>query len=193
MPGQNGFQCVEPAIETRLDGGDWCGGDDGDFVELHLLLKSENEDFTIHGANFPQRLLDDGALLGLQEGFERRLAAVVWNVEVLWLAIATTTEERVNALRFLAAVPVEDQIAGDGKKPSFKFPSAVVLVAAFENAEPGFLEEIFSAFAVGGEVDQITEQAELVLLDEEIEEFGIAAFEALGQGFGVVEHEGRKA
>jgi hypothetical protein len=101
--------------------------------------------------------------------------------------------ERFNALRFLAAMPVEHQIAGDGEEPGFKFPPAVVLMAALENPQPGFLKKVFGALLVAGEVDQVAEQAELVLLDETVEEIGIAASERAGERLGVVEHEGGEA
>ena len=46
---------------------------------------------------------------------------------------------------------------------------AVVLVAAFEDANPGFLEKIFGQRRIAAEVDEIAQQAVLVLLDEAIE------------------------
>src|SRR5437879_10544544 len=50
--------------------------------------------------------------------------------------------------RFLRALPVNHQVARDGKEPRFKFRFAVVLVAAFEHADPRFLKKILSAFFV---------------------------------------------
>jgi len=99
------------------------------------------------------------------------------------------SRQRVDALRFFAAMPIENKITGDGEKPGFKFPFAVVLMAAFEDPEPGFLEEIFGAFAVCSEVQQVAEQPELVLLDQAVEKVGVAALQALREGLGVIAHE----
>ncbi len=91
--------------------------------------------------------------------------------------------ERFKALRFLAPVPVEHQIASNGEEPSFEFPFAVVLRAAFEYAHPGFLEKIFGAFAASGQVQQIAEQPELVLLDKKVEQLRVALLQAASDGF----------
>jgi hypothetical protein len=63
-------------------------------------------------------------------------------------------------------------------------------MAALEHADPGFLEEVFGALAAGGKVEQISEQSVLILLDEMIEEVGVAALEPLGEGLGIVGHLG---
>jgi len=81
--------------------------------------------------------------------FQRRLAVFVFHVE---RGVFFGSRQRVDALRFFAAMPIENKITGDGEKPGFKFPFAIVLVAAFEYAEPGFLEKVFGALAVGGQV-----------------------------------------
>src|SRR5580704_12366277 len=63
---------------------------------------------------------------------------------------------------------------GDGKKPGAEFVLAVVLMAAFEDSNPGFLEKVFGQFAMSGEVSQITQQAMLILLDQTVEQIRIA-------------------
>ena len=62
-------------------------------------------------------------------------------------------------------------------------------MASFENTKPGFLEEIFGAFAVSGKMQQIPKQPELILLDQTVKEFGIAALQTVREGFGVIIHE----
>jgi hypothetical protein len=126
----------------------------------------------------------------MQNLLERRFAVLVFHVEG---SVFFRASKRVNALRLFAAVPIENQVAGDGEKPGFKFPFAVVLVAAFEYAEPGFLKKVFGVFAVGGEMQQVTEQAKLILLDELVEQFRIAALQTARQGFCIVTHEGGEA
>src|SRR5258708_34142204 len=84
--------------------------------------------------------------------------------------------EGIEALRFLLALPIDDQVAGDGKKPGFKLGFAVVLMAALEDANPGLLKEVLGALAIAGDVQQIAEQAGLVLLQKGVEQMGIASF-----------------
>jgi len=56
---------------------------------------------------------------------------LVFDVEV-----ASSSVRRANrCFAVFCGVPVQNKIAGDGKEPGFKFPFAVVLVAAFEDAE----------------------------------------------------------
>src|SRR5690348_17062754 len=64
---------------------------------------------------------------------------------------------------------------------------------AFQHAQPRFLKKIFGALPVCGQVQQIAEQPELVLLDQPVEQIGVALFERACQGLGVVEHEGGEA
>ena len=161
-----------------------------DFVELHFLLKAQHENFAIDCRNSFERVLHAGILFCLQNLIEWRFAVFISHVE---RGVFFGAGERIDASRFFAAMPIKNEIAGDGEKPGFKFPFAVVLVAAFEDTQPGFLEKILGAFAVGGEMQQVTEQPELVLLDQLIEQFGITALQALRKSLGVVAHEGGKA
>ena len=66
-------------------------------------------------------------------------------------------------------------------------------MSAFEDAQPGLLEKIFGTFAAGRQIEQVAEQTELVLLDEPVEEAGIAHLERARDGLGVIEHEGGEA
>ena len=77
---------------------------------------------------------------------------------------------------------IDDEVAGDGEEPGIEAGFAVVLRAAKQDTHPGFLEEIFCGFAFAGEEEEIAQEAMLVGLDELIEEGGIVAFEAAGDG-----------
>ena len=77
-------------------------------------------------------------------------------------------------MHFFLALPVDDQVARDGEEPRFKFEFAVVLVAAFKNADPSLLEKIFGAFFAGGDEEQIAEESVLIKLDQSVEGFGDA-------------------
>ena len=108
----------------------------------------------------------------------RRLVFVGELERMLLLGIG----QRVQALRFFRALPVDHQMAGDGEEPGFKFGFAVVLVAALEDADPGFLEKVFGALFVSGDVDEVAEQAVLILLDQAVEQIRVALLQAAGDG-----------
>ena len=80
----------------------------------------------------------------------------------------------------------------DGEEPGFELRFAVILVAALEDADPRFLEKIFGALFVAGDVEQVAEQAVLILLDQAVEQVGVAALEAASDGFGFIGHQGGK-
>jgi hypothetical protein len=77
---------------------------------------------------------------------------------------------------------------GDGKKPGAEFVLAVVLMAAFEDSNPGFLEKVFSQLAVSGEVGQIAQQAMLILLDQTVEQIRVATAKTTSDGAGLGLH-----
>src|SRR5882672_2651476 len=95
----------------------------------------------------------------------------------------------VEALRFLGALPVDDQMARDGEKPGFEFRFAVVLMAAFENADPGFLKEILGTLLVSNDVNQVTEQAVLILLDQTIKQIRIAPLQTARDVLSFIDHQ----
>jgi hypothetical protein len=80
----------------------------------------------------------------------------------------------------------------DGEEPGFKFGFAVVLVAALEDADPGFLEKVLGALLASGDVDQVTEEAVLIQLNEVIEQIRVALLQAAGDGLGFIGHQRRE-
>jgi len=62
-------------------------------------------------------------------------------------------------------------------------------MAALKDADPGFLEKIFGALLVCGDVNEIAEQAILIKLDEVIEQVGIAALQAASDVLGARGHQ----
>src|ERR1700722_3596005 len=75
---------------------------------------------------------------------------------------------------------IDDQVASDGEQPGIEPGLAVELVAALQHPHPGFLKNVFCHLPVPREVEEITEQAVLILDDELIEQLRIVALEALG-------------
>jgi len=185
------FQGFKAAIKARLHGRDWRAGDGCDFVQLHLFLETQEQDFAVDGRDPIERKLEAGPFLLAEDLLQRRLGFLVPNVECRRVFVGPG--KRFQALRFFATMPVKHQVARNGEKPRFEFPLAVVLMAAFENAQPSLLEKVFGALTVSGEVNQVAEKAELILLDEAVEEIGIAAPEGTSQRLGVIEHEGGEA
>src|ERR1700719_4873840 len=88
--------------------------------------------------------------------------------------------EGVETLRLLLALPIDDQVASDREEPSLEPRPTVVLMTALQNAYPRLLEEIFGALAVPGDVDEIAEQAVLILLDQCVEQLRVTAFQPQG-------------
>jgi 23S rRNA (guanosine2251-2'-O)-methyltransferase len=82
---------------------------------------------------------------------------------------------------------IDDQVAGDSEQPCIEPGLAVELVAAFQHPHPGFLEDVFRHLTVPGEVQEVTQQAVLILDDELIQQLRIVALEALGNGRVLVE------
>ena len=66
-------------------------------------------------------------------------------------------------------------------------------MAAFQHANPGFLEEVFRQFAIARQVDQITQKPMLILLDEMVEQVWIAAAEAASNYAGLGFHRIQEA
>src|SRR5260370_14953427 len=77
----------------------------------------------------------------------------------------------------------------DGEEPAFKFRFAIILVAALEDADPGFLEKIFGALFVSRDVDEVAEQAVLILLDQPVEQVGVAPLQPARNGFRLIAHQ----
>jgi len=100
--------------------------------------------------------------------------------------------QRVQALRFLRALPVNHQVPRDGEQPGFKFGFAVVLVPALEDADPCLLKKILRAFFVSRDVDEIAEQAVLILLNQPVEQIRVALLQSPRDALPVIAHQRRE-
>src|ERR1700735_4821897 len=87
---------------------------------------------------------------------------------------------RFQAAHGSLAAHVNDQVAGDGEQPGIEAGLAIELVASLQYTHPGLLEDIFRSLAVAGEVEQVAQQAMLVLNDQLIEQLRIVALQPLG-------------
>ena len=65
-------------------------------------------------------------------------------------------------------------------------------MAALEDADPGFLKKIFGAFLVSADIDEIAEQAVLILLDQAVEKIWVAALQAARDGLCFIAHQCRE-
>ena len=87
---------------------------------------------------------------------------------------------RFQAAHGSLAAHVDDQVAGDGEQPCIETGLAIELVASLQYTHPGLLEDVFRSLPVAGEVEQVAQQAMLVLDDQLIEQLGIVALQPLG-------------
>ena len=101
---------------------------------------------------------------GNQE-LEGRDGLFVWRVIGL---LGFRVAEILEAGHFFAARNIDNQVAGDGEQPGFEFGFGIVLMAAFEHANPGLLKKILGQFAIARKIDQIAQKPVLVLLDETV-------------------------
>jgi hypothetical protein len=58
---------------------------------------------------------------------------------------------------------VDGEIAGDGEEPGLEAGMAIVGTAALEDAQPCFLYQVIDGVAAPEQVDEVTDQAELIL------------------------------
>src|SRR5262249_46959459 len=96
----------------------------------------------------------------------------------------------IQAQRAFLPQIINRQIPRYRVKPCAEFVLAVVLMAAFEDANPRLLEEVFRQLTISREVDQIPKQSVLVLLDETIQQIRIAPAKTASDcaGFGLHAH-----
>ena len=135
-------------------------------------METEQQHFAIVRGDFQERELNGLLVFARNQKLQGGGGAFVgWLEGLIGFGIA----KLVQAGEFLATRGVDDQVAGDGEEPGFKFGIGIVLMAALKDANPGFLEEVFGERRIAGEEEQITIEALLVLLDEAIEKVGIAA------------------
>jgi len=149
-------------------------------------MEAQEKHLAIVRGNLQERKLDGLLVFPRDEKLQRRSGAIVGRLEGLagfWVCQLFETGE------FLAAGDVDDQMARNGEEPGFEFGFRVVLAAALEHANPGFLEEVFGESWIAGEEKQVTIEALLILLDEAIEKVRIAAAKAISQGLAFVSHE----
>jgi hypothetical protein len=59
---------------------------------------------------------------------------------------------------------------------------AVVLAAALQHPQPGFLEKVFGGFTAAGQVNQIAQQTMLILFDQPIQQVGIVTPKSASDG-----------
>src|ERR1700712_3017843 len=65
---------------------------------------------------------------------------------------------------------VDGEIAGDGEEPGLKAGMAIVRTAALENAQPRFLDQVIHGVAPPEQVDEVTDETELILDDQVVQE-----------------------
>jgi len=166
----------ETAIEPRLDGGERGTREAGNFFEGHLLVESQNEDFSMQRLQSQQRVGDE---LAAFEGIEMVEGRLFLAGDLEGAIIVAVVAHFFEAGHGAAAAKIDDEVTRDGEEPGIEARLAVELGAAGEDTHPGFLEQVFGELAVAGEIEQIAQQAVLVLEDELVEDLRIVATEPL--------------
>ena len=85
----------------------------------------------------------------------------------------------VQAAGIAFAQVVDGNVVPDRHEPGDEAVAPVVEMPLFQHAQPDLLKQVFSDRAIAGEVQQITQQPVLILLDQRIEQIRIAAPEPL--------------
>src|SRR5215467_10675564 len=90
--------------------------------------------------------------------------------------------EPIETDRSFSSQVVNGQITRDRVEPGREFVFAVVLTSALENTNPRFLEEILGKVTISCETYQVPEQAMLILLDQMVQQVGIAPAKTVSYG-----------
>src|SRR5260370_29711605 len=86
---------------------------------------------------------------------------------------------------------MELQVPRDGEQPGLESRLAVVRMPALEDADPRLLEKVFGPLFVSCDVHEIAEQAILILLDQPVEQIGVAPPQAARDALCVIAHQRR--
>src|SRR5712664_3978187 len=173
-------KCFEAAVKPRLHGGKRNAEYSRHLVDLQLFLEAEDEHLAINCGDFLQRCLDGFFLLLAEDLVQWRGVGFVHELQRMLLF---GIRQRVQTLRLLSSLPINDQVACDGEEPGFKLRLAVVLVATLEDADPRLLEKVFGPLSASRDVDEIAEQAVLILLDQAVEQVGVALLQSARDAF----------
>ena len=155
-------------------------------VPLKIFLEPQNQHFAVNRGNLPERSMHIFFPLMRQHLIERRRP--MWIGELQGVVLLRINE-RVQALRFFRALPVDHQVPGDGEKPRFKFRFSVVLMAALEHPDPSLLKKVLRPRFVSGNVHEVAEKSVLILFDQPVEQVGIAPLQAARDGFCFIAHQ----
>jgi hypothetical protein len=98
------------------------------------------------------------------------------------VVFAAALEQLIQAAHGPLAPQVDNQIARDGKQPGLKTRLAVELPAPHQNPHPDLLEQVLGHLAVPGQIQQIPHQPVLVADNQLIQQPGILALQAIGNG-----------
>ena len=139
-------------------------------------MESQNENFAVQGIEGEEGCGDALAIFKPPIIFKGcRVVAGDFQAAIVLAAFAELFKAEHGAL----AANVDDEIAGDGVEPGVKARLTFELRAADKDPHPRFLKEVFGQFAIAGEVEQVAQQAMLVLNDEAVQDSGILPTQAL--------------
>ncbi len=138
-PRQQSLQRIQSTIQPRLHRRNRRRLNLRDLVQLHLFLKSQQQNFAIGRRQLLQRSLHLSFASPLQKQMQRRFGFLVDDLKTFAFF---RIHHRIQALRFPLPPPIDHQVPRDGKQPRFKLELPVVLVPAFQHPDPGLLKKI---------------------------------------------------
>src|SRR6267378_1571626 len=185
-PLQLPHQQVEPAIQSRFHRAQWRPCDGSNFPQSQPILKPQHDYLTVLRRNADQCHTDAFGLLVLRNQFPRQRARIS-RFEPRTLFVL---RQPIHADRIFLPPIVDRQISRDRIKPCAEFMASIVLMAALQHANPGFLEKVLCQLTISRQVNQITKQPMLILLDETVQQVRIAPAKAASNcaGFGLHAH-----
>jgi hypothetical protein len=172
-----GFERGKTAIEPGLDSRERSARHPRNFLQRHFFVEAENEHFAMKRVEREESFSDELAAFESGEMLERSFLLADHFERAFFVA---GLAHFLEAGHGTAAAEIDDEVAGDGEEPGIEARIAVELSAAEEDTHPGFLEEVFGELAIAGEIEQIAQEAVLVLQNQLVKELGVMALEAFG-------------
>ena len=173
----------EAAVDSGGHGRDGRSDDFGQLLEGEVFLEAKDEGFAINGFEGGEGLGEAVGVLGARGLLERRGCGRDGGWDVLLGIVVILGVEREDAA---FAQGVDGEVAGDGEEPGFEAGLAVVGASALEHTEPGFLHQVIDQVAAADYIDEVADEAVLILRDECVEKSDIpmtqAARDLLGVG-----------
>jgi hypothetical protein len=142
----------------------------GNLRERQFFLETQEKRFPVDWLQRPQCGPDSFGIFASCGGEERRFKIRRRKVRARFVL-------PVHAIRcrLVLSQVIDGQVACDGKQPRLETEAGVILPRAFQNTQPGFLNQVLGQIPPGCEVDQIPEEAIMILRHDSANEFRVSS------------------